>query len=238
MLVTIRPIDLPFSIAIALWLLHYHRRGLAWFVPFPLLLGSLFLAHNLYFFESVIGGQDQLDSFNPVRHDVTGSWSRDFVAGMVGTLVSPSRGLFIYCPWAALAVLTLPAWAARLSPRSVTTWALAALVPFGLLISSYSVWWGGQCFGLRYWTEAMPLLAIMLAQSLEWARDRARAVLPAFVLAICWSVAVQALGAATYPTGWETDPVDIDIKPERLWDWRDSAISRGLGVLKRKAHPP
>ena len=173
----------------------------------------------------MIGGQVQLDAFNMVRHNVTGSWSRDFLAGLAGTLLSPSRGLFVFCPWAALAVLTLPAWSARLSARSVTTWVLGALVVFGLLISSYSVWWGGQCFGPRYWTEASPLLAIMLAQSLEWARDRARFLLPAFALAVCWSVAVQAIGAATYPTGWETEPVDIDLKPEHLWDWRDNEIS-------------
>ena len=236
LLVTIRPIDLPFSIAIALWVLRHHPREMAWFVPFPILLGSLFLAHNLYFFGSMIGGQVQLDAFNMVRHNVTGSWSRDFLAGLAGTLLSPSRGLFVFCPWAALAVLTLPAWSARLSARSVTTWVLGALVVFGLLISSYSVWWGGQCFGPRYWTEASPLLAIMLAQSLEWARDRARFLLPAFALAVCWSVAVQAIGAATYPTGWETEPVDIDLKPERLWDWRDNEISRAVGLLPRRAH--
>jgi hypothetical protein len=236
LLVTIRPIDLPFSIAMALWVLRYHPRGMAWFEPFPLVLGCLFLAHNLYFFGSMIGGQVQLDAFNPVLHDVTGSWSRDFLAGTAGTLLSPSRGLFVYCPWAALAVLTAPAWTARLSSSSVTTWALVALIAFGLLISSYSVWWGGHCFGPRYWTEATPILAIMLAQSLEWARDRARAFLPAFALAICWSIAVQAIGAATYPSGWETEPVNIDLKPERLWDWRDTEISRAVGLLQRKAH--
>ena len=53
-----------------------------------------------------------------------------------------------------------------------------------------------------------------------------RFLLPAFALAVCWSVAIQAIGAATYPTCWETDPVDIDIKPERLWDWKDNKISR------------
>jgi hypothetical protein len=236
LLVTIRPVDLPFSIALALWVLRYHPRGLAWFVPFPLVLGSLFLAHNLYFFGSFFGGQVQLDTFNTLRHDVTGSWSRDLLGGMAGTLVSPSRGLFVYCPWAAMAVLTVPAWAARLSARSATTWALAALVGFGLLISSYSVGWAGQCFGPRYWTEATPLLAIMLAQSLEWARDRARALVPAFALAICWSIAVQAIGAATYPTGWGTGPVNIDLHPERLWDWRDTELSRAVGLLRCKAY--
>jgi hypothetical protein len=118
----------------------------------------------------------------------------------------------------------------------VTTWALGALAAFGLLISSYSVWWGGHCFGPRYWTEASPLLAIMLAESLEWARDRARFLLPVFALAVCWSVAVQAIGAATYPTGWETEHVDIDLKPERLWDWRDNEISRAVGLLQLRAH--
>ena len=146
LLVTIRPIDLPFHIPNRVVGAPPSSPG-KWpaSVPFPILLGSLFLAHNLYFFGSMIGGQVQLDAFNMVRHNVTGSWSRDFLAGLAGTLLSPSRGLFVFCPWAALAVLTLPAWSARLSARSVTTWVLGALVVFGLLISSYSVWWAGQC---------------------------------------------------------------------------------------------
>lgn len=232
LLVTIRPIDLPFSIAIALWVLRYHTRRMAWFLPFPLILGGLFIAHNFYFFGSVVGGQVQLDVFNPIRHAVKGSWSGEFLPALAGTLFSPARGLFVYCPWVALSILILPAWVVRLSARSVTTWALVALVPFGLLISSYSVWWAGQCFGPRYWTEAVPLLAVMFAQGLDWAKDRARSLLPAFALAVYWSVAVQAIGAAAYPTGWETDPVDIDLRPERLWDWKDTEISRALGISR------
>jgi hypothetical protein len=232
-MVTIRPIDLPFAVAIGLWVLYNHPRGIVWLAPFPLFLGGLFLAHNLYFFGSIIGGQVQLDTFNPIRHAVRGSWTWEIFAGCAGTLFSPARGLFIYCPWVALAVLTLPGWISRLPASSVVTWALVALIPFGLLISSYTVWWAGQCFGPRYWTEAIPLLSVMLAQSLEWAKDRARPLLPAFALAVYWSVALQALGAASYPTGWETDPVDVDVHPERLWDWRDTEISRAIGLRRR-----
>jgi hypothetical protein len=250
LLVTIRPIDLPFSVAIALWVLRYHRQAMAWFLPFPLVLGGLFLVHNFYVFGSIVGGQVQLDVFNPVRHAVKGSWSRDWLSGLAGTLVSPSRGLFIYCPWAALALLTLPAWASWRPRRAVTTWASAALLPFAGLIASYSVWWGGHCFGPRYWTEAIPLFAIMLAQSLDWACDRAamsafaprkharRALHAVFALLISWSVAVQAVGAASYPSGWETEPVNIDLQPERLWDWRDTELSRAVALLQRKASAP
>src|SRR5205085_5056713 len=101
-------------------------------------------------------------------------------------------------------------------------WLLCALVPYLLVLSMYWCWWGGWSFGPRFWTDAIPLFAILLGASLDWARVRCRPAFWALAAAIVFSVAVQAIGAFCYPSSWNSSPVNVDDHPERLWDWRDT----------------
>jgi len=44
---------------------------------------------------------------------------------------------------------------------------------------------------------------------------------------VCWSVLVAATGAFSYPAErWNTSPDDVDVRHERLWDWRDPQFVR------------
>jgi len=89
-------------------------------------------------------------------------------------------------------------------------------------------WHGGQCFGPRLWTDALPILAVPLGVGLEWAARRCRPVFVVFATAILWSIGVQLVGAACYPSTWGTKPDWIELRKERLWDWRDSELTRCL----------
>ena len=106
--------------------------------------------------------------------------------------------------------------------------ALLGLLPFGLVISVYGVWWGGWSFGPRYWTEAMPLFWVLLGFALVWARQRSRPALFAFRGAIAAAIALQTIGAFCYPSSWNRLPISVDVAHERLWDWDDSEIRRCL----------
>ncbi len=150
------------------------------------------------------------------------------VEGALGTLVSPSRGLFIYTPWVALALAAMPLVASRLAPHRLIVWLLLALIPYFLLLSKYAVWWGGHCFGPRYWTDVIPLFAILLAFELDWAIDRSRSLTVLFAITIVLGIAVQLIGAYCFPSSWNLEPVNVDFRHERLWDWRDSELSRCL----------
>jgi hypothetical protein len=68
------------------------------------------------------------------------------------------RGLFVYSPVLALGVLALPSWPAALR-RDVALPLLAGCLAMVLLISGYSFWQGGTCFGPRHLVAAIPLLA-------------------------------------------------------------------------------
>ena len=228
-LVAFRAVDVVFAAAISARVARCQPRRLGWFVPAPLLGASALIGYNLWFFGSIAGGQPEMEAFHPKIHAMpAGPWSGDLLAGMAGTLLSPSRGLLVFSPWVAPALAALPFSARRIARWPVVTWLLVALVPFGLILSKYTVWWGGHCFGPRYWTEAMPLLAIALAFGLDWSYERCRPVAMAFLLAIAVAIAVQAIGAFYFPSSWAFLPDNVDLHHERLWDWRDCELTRCL----------
>jgi hypothetical protein len=215
---------------IVIGLAQTQARGLYWFLPAPLLGGMALLGYNLWFFDSILGGQAQLEQMHPQLHGVPGSWSGAFLEGAAGTLFSPNRGLLVFSPWiaVALATATWPAVARRLALHRLVCWLLWALVPFFVLLSKYSVWWGGHCFGPRYWTEVVPLFAILFAFGLEELRARSRLLFTLSAVPVLLAIGVQAVGAFCYPSTWNLSPADVDLHHERLWDWRDTELSRCL----------
>jgi hypothetical protein len=221
-----RLIDGLFALVIILWLVRTQPRGLPWFLPAPFLGALVLLHYNLDHFGELTGGQSELEQVHHSIHHVTGPWSGNVAEGALGTLFSPSRGLFIYTPWTALALVAIPFVASRLAAHRLISWLLLALIPYFLLLSKYAVWWGGHCFGPRYWTDAILLFAILLAFALDWAIDRSRILTGLLGITIALGIGVQLIGAYCFPSSWNLEPVDVDARHERLWDWRDSELSR------------
>jgi hypothetical protein len=226
----VRLLDGLFAAAIIAWVARTQPRYLAWFLPAPLLGAAALLGYNLWFFGTITGGQTELEAMHPRLHGVASTWSGSLVAGAAGTLFSPNRGLLIFCPWVAvaLAVAAVPAVARRLAAQGPVAWVLAALVPFLLVLSKYAVWWGGHCFGPRYWIDVMPLFALVLAFGLEWMREHSRTLVAITYLTIAFSIGVHAVGTYCYPSTWNMAPANVDLHHERLWDWRDTELSRCL----------
>jgi hypothetical protein len=177
LLVACRSMDLPFAVLTLAWVAGNEPRRLAYFLVGPVTIGAALIAYNLYFFQDLSGGQAELEAMHPAVHGVRGTWTRHVIAGMLGTLFSPARGLFVYCPWALFAVVVGPRAWPLLRPFGHTRWMVLGLSLHLLIVSTYSVWWAGHCFGPRYWTEVMPLFAVLFALGIEWARRRSRRLL-------------------------------------------------------------
>ena len=43
-----------------------------------------------------------------------------------------------------------------------------------------------------------------------------------------FSIGVEVIGAFYFPSSWNAQPADINRSHERLWDWRDSELTRCL----------
>jgi hypothetical protein len=223
-----------YVVPLVAWLATTSRTKAGWFVAGALPPLVLAIAYNVAWFGTWQGGIALLEAQKPVTHAVESAWTSAVLAGAAGTLVSPSRGLFVYCPWIGLAVLALPFYWRRLGRHTAVAMLVASLVPSLLVLSAYATWWGGASFGPRFWTDATPIFALLLAACLEWIVERAPAwrIVPYGAIAV--AVGIQAVGAACYPSSWNGYPTSIDLDHARLWDWRDSEIVR---CLREGPHP-
>jgi hypothetical protein len=175
-----------------------------WSLPGPLLVLSY---QSLYF-------------GSPLRHGFSGSlgrFSETWGVGQLGLLLSPAKGLLVFTPLALIALVGLVD-AIRYSERWLAATLGAAALAHLLLMGRWTEWHGGESWGPRMMTDALPLLFLFVTDGL----DRVPA-LGAACAAL--SVAVQALGAFAYDYRWERlyqRPADPG-RPE-LWRIADSPL--------------
>jgi hypothetical protein len=193
-----------------------------WLFCVPLVTaGGLTLAYFLHYFGLVSGPYSlPRTGQNPALPFFYPSWD-----GFAGQLISPSRGLLIFIPWVAFALWgCVRAWR-----ENKFGWEryliLGMAIVFGLH-ARLGGWWAGWCFGPRYLTDFLPLLVFFILP--VWSEIRARTALRvAFGVAVAVALWVQIVGACYYPRGnWDWLPGNVDFDHKRLWDWRDTTISR------------
>jgi len=230
-----RPTAALAALLVALWLAFSDRRAFVAFALAALPLAAAVLAYNEYYFGSPFDF-GQLAAGARVAQYKTGSpelWQTPVWVGAAGLLASPSRGLFVYSPFLAMALAgAVLAWR---DERYRALRALTLAVPvLWLPAFAWFDWWGGWTFGYRPIVDSVPLLVVLCIPALAWVLERAlwRGVLAA---ALAWSVLVQALGAFAYsPWSWDArlvDPaagerasVDLPAYRHRLWSFSDWQI--------------
>jgi hypothetical protein len=187
----------------------------------PLCAGLLLLGYNLYVFHSIAGAYPVAALYGYM------------LPGLAGLFLSPGRGLLIYTPIALFAVCAfLPgAGAARRQHSPLVAAAGVFIVLDSLVVSRWSVWWGGYCWGPRLLTELVPPLIVLMAVGVPWMEHSGLRAWPrrAFAVLALYSVLIQAVGVFFYPKGqWDGTPHSVDAAPARLWDWRDNPIARTI----------
>ncbi len=154
-----RPTDSIVIIVIAVWMVVAQRRHLM-----AVVLGALpplvvLVAVNLAVYHQPLspyytGGQ----SF-----DV----SRTMAVALAGNLVSPARGLFIFCP---LVVLSVAGVVVRWRAGELTAfWKALAVIPIlhWIVVSAFKHWWGGDSYGPRFFTDLMPIFVVLALPAVE-----------------------------------------------------------------------
>jgi hypothetical protein len=163
---------------------------------------------------------------------LTGGYESDFggavLSGLLGLLLSPARGLLLYVPVVLFVVPAVATWRRRTdtADRAIASTVLMAVIGQLLLIASWRNWWGGHSWGPRLLIETVPLLLLLAAPAIEDAlRHGTRRRL--LVVAASAGCVAQLLGAFGY-SNWNSEPLDVNAAPERLWDWGDSPFKRAL----------
>jgi len=152
---------------------------------------------------------------------------------LVGTLLSPSRGLLVCVPATLAVVLIAVRYRKALRFAPLVRLAVGVCALHWLAISAFDKWWGGHSFGARLCTGMVPWLVLLAILGLDGAR-RARpatrpagaALVTALSLLLCGSsVVINAAGAISVETvRWNVSPANVDLAPDRLWSWRQAQV--------------
>jgi hypothetical protein len=221
-----RPTMALVAIVAAIHLAARDRRAFLALAAGGLPIALLLAAYNHHYLGSVVAF-GQTEAARQIAQWKTGSaevWQTPLHLGLAGLLLSPSRGLFVFSPWLAMALVGgVAAWRRpELVPfRWITVAAVALLVPGSI----YFDWWGGWSFGYRHIVDIVPLLTF-LSIPVFAATATHRVGRPLLAVAAAWSIAVQVLGAYAYDLdGWNArrmlrldlaSGVRVDVEPDEV----------------------
>lgn len=152
----------------------------------------------------------------------------NMLEGAAGLLISPSRGLLVFCPVFLFSAIGVWVWfrTPRKPHGAIYLICLAAAAAHVLLWARYRLWWGGFSYGPRLLTDVVPCLVILMIPAMRLV-ESSRPWKFAFAGTLAFSIFVQSAGAFCYPNGhWDAQPQSVDQHPERLWNWRDNQILR------------
>ncbi len=195
------------------------------------LLSSLvaipFLLFNEFMYHALLSPYYTLGSLGIPRH---------ISQAVVGMLISPSRGLFVFSPVLLFSVYGMAISLRRGQYRTLD--GLVLLIPIGHLVATAltnPMWWGGHSFGPRIMVDIIPFLAYflipVLEQSSNWNCTKAVLMWTLLGLSLAFSIFVHFTGAATsLAWSWNIFPTNIDQDTARLWDWGDSQAFRALYI--------
>jgi hypothetical protein len=165
----------------------------------------------------------------------TGVIGRDFDSGVLGLLVSPSRGLFVYMPVCLFSLWSMIHIFRDRSDALVLYRFLAiALIGHWIFLALWPMWWGGWSYGPRLFCTYIPvwlLLTIPLFRVLQSLPRQGQVPIAVFAaLCIAWSAFVEYRGVSDHDVHlWNGQPNDVNDHIDRFWDWSDMQIFRGLG---------
>jgi hypothetical protein len=150
-------------------------------------------------------------------------------SALLGNLLSPGRGVLVYVPLVVAIGVLLFRYRRTSRCRALLALSVSLICGHMIVLSGFEHWWGGHCFGARLTASLVPWIVILEIIAIDafcgsFAEQRSRVTNAVFlaivgVLSIL-SVAINSVGAFSREAStWNVNP-DIDLTPERLWNWR------------------
>lgn len=181
-----------------------------------------------------------------------GSFDGFSATRIVGLLISPARGMFVYWSWAFFLFCLLGVFYKKLLPEEKTLIkiSLLPLILTIVLLSFFWFWHGGPGYGPRLLIPAMPWLFLVLIilintfynsiisskNNLENSENRQITIKPAYKTLIIiglvtslWAIMVNIFGANQNKAHdqWYRLPLEGKTIDSRMWDWSDPPFLAG-----------
>ena len=225
----VRPTNAIPLVVFGLWMVICRRREVLWFAAGAAVVLALFVVVNVSTYGSLLPPYYAAQRLGRTPH---------FLEALAGNLISPGRGLLLFSPVLGLAAVgvILKLRAGSLDGLDVVL--AGCVVGHWLAISSFPLWWGGDAFGPRFFSDMVPFLVVLslpVLLRLGTAAPTFRRTLAAGVCSalLAVSVAINFAGAYLPSTWcWNVLPVDFGVRPERLWSWRDPQFLRRGPVVR------
>ena len=221
-------------------LLFADRRAAAWFAAAASAVVVPAIALNLFLYDSAI-----VPYYLPGSGPVVSGVSPTLGDGLLGTLASPGRGLFVFTPFLLFAGFGL--WLRRRSLGWIDVVAIGAIGILWVGTANTLRWEGGASYGPRLLTDTLAFWAYLLAPVFGlvvraprlWTR-RAGVAAVLLALTVGFSVFVHARGSLSWaPHNWNHEPTTaLDEARHRIWDWSDLQFLRGGPAEYEDHYPP
>lgn len=156
-----------------------------------------------------------------------------FFEALAGNLISPARGLFIFSPTLLFSIYGIILKIQNASIQKLDYCLFSSLFLHWIVISSFPHWWAGWSFGPRFFSDMIPYFIYFLIPAVVYLSKlqgiKNAVFLSIFLGFIGISFFIHYRGATNWDVyAWNAEPVDIDRKPTRLWDWEDIQFLRGI----------
>lgn len=159
-----------------------------------------------------------------------------FLEALAANLISPARGIFIFSPILLFSIYGVVLKIKKKQFKRLDGFLLSILILHGLSISFLSPsrnWWAGHSFGPRLFSDVLPYFIYFLIPAVEHISQlkglRKLILASIFLCFMIVSFLIHYRGANDWEVyRWNQEPVNVDLHPERIWDWRDIQFLRGI----------
>jgi hypothetical protein len=217
---TVRPTDSLFVFVFTAYVALRHRKQLPGFLLAAAPVAVIFIAYNWSVYHQLLSPyyQSRLDGFAPRNWPLFGE-------ALAGNLFSPARGLLVFTPVFGFSLWSI---ARGLWRTPLTPWLATLVLAHYIAVSSYvAMWWAGQCYGPRFFTDVTPVLALFLIPFFARWEKFSKTVRVAFVACALIGLGMHLRGGwSTAVYDWSAKPNNSDQHPERMWDWHDPPFLR------------
>ena len=149
----------------------------------------------------------------------------DFFDTLLGLLISPSRGLYLFLPYLFLLFLTAFKWKSfNTQKKEILVLSLIVII-YIFYYSTYSIWHGGFNYGPRFLTDLLPIFMILLAK-ITWIyyQNRIYQTILFILSLIAFFIHIQPLLNDEF-LKWETCYFKNKNHLQKIWDWEYPVFS-------------
>jgi hypothetical protein len=220
----VRPTNSIPILLLTFFVLFQYRRFFLKYISWALPITLLLLTFNILVYQAPLPPYSNPQRIFSNPH---------FCEALMGNLVSPSRGLFFFTPILLLSIHTMFHRVRKLQFRNLDPYLVMTILMHWVVISSFPHWWGGHSFGPRFFSDMIPFfMYFLILYFKDFAQYRGvRRVIMGLTIIVTIGISffIHFQGSHTWAVyQWNSEPVNIDRKPSRLWDWSDIQFLRGF----------